>query len=242
MNNTKLEDLEHVKSLVAVHKYFCMLLEINWKFYIEDIPTSMQKPLESFRSIFEDIKNKMEQIGKDINHHKDNLFNICELFTQYLNGNFFDIYLDYIRAFKRASKILKVIKTNDKQEETQSYYLAPSVDCFMFIIIDQLVNFGNFFNSLLHRQSKLIVLTPNFDIGFFRKVGYIESHLGNFIKNVEENYKLFNMDDSIFVENFGLVIHSELVKLSNEAQKCRIFINEKGLVCVKSNFIEVNLK
>ena len=77
----------------------------------------------------------------------------------------------------------------------------------------------------------------------FKKIAFIQVKIENFTTNIEENFKLFNMDDKITVQMLGYVVHSDQVALHSEyVKQHRIMITQMGIICVKVDFQRVKLK
>ncbi|XP_053685914.1 uncharacterized protein LOC128735456 [Sabethes cyaneus] len=219
-----------LRALVLNQQQFCNILQANYEYYLAGgIP-------ESFSAIY-DLHYR--RVLPDLSNSGD-LGPMCDLFLSYLADNVLaPVYNEYLREFKTVAASIKM----DYLPMTYKNQVAPRVKDFVGLCIDQLKAYSRFFNDISTRMAEDSSANRPIDMELFRKVAFTQKELNQFVHNVGQNYKLFNMDQQTV--DCGLVQYSEMVQLQVEnetPEHCRLFINERAAICVSIHLIRKNDK
>ncbi|XP_058831090.1 uncharacterized protein LOC131689802 [Topomyia yanbarensis] len=223
---------EHLFALVRCQQHFCHVLHANYNFYLasQSHDDRTAKFQEHFRKMY-DLHNSriLSDLSKLIN-----LLEMCELFLSYLKNELLpSIYYDYLKEFKRAISVINIYRT----PATFNNKVAPKPEDFAFLCIDHLEEYCRFFEKASSRMSEDSSTNIPIDMELFRQLAITQAELNKFVHNVRQNYKLYHLDDRAV--DCGLVKYSEVITLQVDGEdlRCRLFINERAVVCVSIQVI-----
>lgn len=117
-----------------------------------------------------------------------------------------------------------------------STLVAQTTDDFTFLPVEMWNKYQNFIQTQIVRMSGQMNSDSNAgtDKELFRKLAFVEVQLTTFRKTLMQNYRLFNLDESLSVASHGLVVYSERVRFGNETiSNHRILICERAAICVR---------
>ncbi|XP_058462463.1 uncharacterized protein LOC131437254 isoform X2 [Malaya genurostris] len=223
---------EHLSTLVTCQERFCHVLQANYNFYLasqstDDLTITFHN---NFRNMYS-LHN--HQILGDLSKSVD-LLGICELFLSYLKSEVMpSIYYAYLKDFKRAIATVKIRRT----AANFNNQVAPTVEDFAFLCIDHLEEYCRFFESATCQMSEDSSANIPIDMELFRQLAITQTELNKFAHNVRQNYKLYHLDDRSV--DCGLVKYSEVTTLQTDGEGlyCRLFINERAVICVSIQVI-----
>jgi regulator of sigma D len=91
-----------------------MLFETNRHFFLDDDP---QPELEEFAAIVSNIEKTMEKIHLNLINNRLNLDFICDIFVDYINDKFFQLYYNFLKTLKRSMGYFMALDTESDSKE-----------------------------------------------------------------------------------------------------------------------------
>ncbi|XP_039446076.1 uncharacterized protein LOC120425571 isoform X2 [Culex pipiens pallens] len=225
-----------VQSLITAQKHFCQILSANRKYYFNQLPDGLAEKIRNFIDVYDRmVEVHSKRIYEDFAQAGVGIDELCELFILYFQENLFDIYNDYLKHFKKAAGIMKNIHRASRTS-ISSTLVAQTTDDFTFLPVEMWNKYQNFIQTQIVRMSEQMNSDSNAgtDKELFRKLAFVEVQITTFRKTLMQNYRLFNLDESLSVASHGLVVYSERVRFGNETiSNHRILICERAAICVR---------
>ncbi|KAL9704579.1 hypothetical protein quinque_008097 [Culex quinquefasciatus] len=225
-----------VQSLITAQKHFCQILSANKKYYFNQLPDGLAEKIRNFIDVYDRmVEVHSKRIYEDFAQAGVGIDELCELFILYFQENLFDIYNDYLKHFKKAAGIMKNIHRASRTS-ISSTLVAQTTDDFTFLPVEMWNKYQNFIQTQIVRMSEQMNSDSNAgtDKELFRKLAFVEVQITTFRKTLMQNYRLFNLDESLSVASHGLVVYSERVRFGNETiSNHRILICERAAICVR---------
>lgn len=223
-----------VQSLITAQKHFCQILAANRKYYFSQLPDGLAEKIRNFIDVYDRmVEVHSKRIYEDFAQSGVGIDELCELFILYFQENLFDIYNDYLKHFKKAAGIMKNIHRASRTS-ISSTLVAQTTDDFTFLPVEMWNKYQNFIQTQIVRMSEQMNSDSNAgtDKELFRKLAFVEVQLTTFRKTLMQNYRLFNLDESLSVASHGLVVYSERVRFGNET-----ISNHRILICERAPFV-----
>uniref|UniRef100_A0A1Q3FJR2 Putative guanine nucleotide exchange factor for rho and rac gtpase n=1 Tax=Culex tarsalis TaxID=7177 RepID=A0A1Q3FJR2_CULTA len=225
-----------VQSLITAQKHFCQILAANRKYYFNQLPDGLAEKIRTFINVYDQLVDvHSKRVYEDFAQAGVGIDELCELFILYFQESLFDIYNDYLKHFKKAADIMKNIHRASRTS-ISSTLVAQTTDDFTFLALEMWNKYQNFIQTQIVRMSEQMNSDSNAgtDKELFRKLAFVEVQITTFRKTLMQNYRLFNLDESLSVASHGLVVYSERVRFGNETiSNHRILICEKAAICVR---------
>ncbi|XP_040167804.1 uncharacterized protein LOC120902832 isoform X2 [Anopheles arabiensis] len=219
-------------SLVDAQQQFLEVLKANRSFYLDTLSMEVKTKLTTFIGAFEAIMELHRRILQDLSQPLMDPDRICQCFDRYLKTDVFDPYFDYLREFRKATKLIQHCQTPSNFNNR----VAPTVKQFTFLCIEHLQEYSRYFNVLIVKYSENSTLNIPIDTELFQRLAYVLVHLNTYRNNLTLNYELFLIDEQ--AAGCGFVCYNERVAVSNppnpaDAGPCRLFLCERAAICVK---------
>uniref|UniRef100_A0A182JXU9 DH domain-containing protein n=1 Tax=Anopheles christyi TaxID=43041 RepID=A0A182JXU9_9DIPT len=219
-------------SLVEAQQQFLEVLKANRSFYLDTLSMEVKTKLTSFIGAFEAIAKLHRGILQDLSQPLMDPNRICQCFDQYLKTDIFDPYFDYLREFRRATKLIHHCQTPSNFNNR----VAATVEQFTFLCIEHLQEYSRYFDVLIVKYSENSTLNIPIDTELFQRLAYVLVHLNTYRNNLTLNYELFLIDER--TPGCGFVCYNERATVSNPTQPadagpCRMFVCERAAICVK---------
>lgn len=225
-----------VQSLITAQKHFCQILAANRKYYFNQLPDGLAEKILGYIDVYDRlVEIHTKRVYEDFAQSGVGIDELCELFILYFQENLFDIYNEYLKFFKKAAGIMKNIHRASRTS-ISSTLVAQTTDDFTFLPLEMWNKYQNFIQTQIVRMSEQMNSDSNAgtDKELFRKLAFVEVQITTFRKTLMQNYRLFNLDESLSVASHGLVVYSERVRYGNETiSNHRILICEKAAICVR---------
>lgn len=229
-----------VQSLVSAQKHFCQILAINRKYYFSELPDELSKNIHRFIQTFDQlVEIHTKRVYEDLAQQGVGIDEICELFILYFKEELFEPYNTYMKQFKKAAGIMKNIHRASRTTLSGTM-VAQTTDDFTFMMVEIWNKYQNFVQTQIVRMSEQMNGdNSTADKDLFRKLAFVEVQINTFRKSLMQNYKLFNLDETVTASSLGLVVYSDKIRYGNETLSShRILICDKATVCVKVQMVK----
>uniref|UniRef100_A0A182P031 DH domain-containing protein n=1 Tax=Anopheles epiroticus TaxID=199890 RepID=A0A182P031_9DIPT len=224
-------------SLVEAQQQFLEVLKANRSFYLDTLSMEVKQKLTSFISAFEAIMELHRRILQDISQPLMNPDRICHCFDVYLKTDVFDPYFDYLREFRKATKLIQHCQTPSNFNNR----VAPTVKQFTFLCIEHLQEYSRYFDVLIVKYSENSTLNIPINTELFQRLAYVLVHLNTYRNNLALNFELFLIEEQ--APACGFVCYNERAVVANpphpaDAGPCRMFICERAAICVRIQYVQ----
>ncbi|XP_021707050.1 uncharacterized protein LOC5571112 isoform X2 [Aedes aegypti] len=206
-------DLDNnIMALINSQIQFVQILHANIEYYLECNTSYHETKIHTFREMCIRMTHlHYDRVLSDLSINVGNISAISTVFLQYVTTDFPHIYEEYLKISYKASKYIR-IKSNTN---TTSSFIVPTIDEFLFLPIESIIQNASTDKSLYHR------------------LAVVQVELEKFSQSVADNFRLLCLDDRIF--EYGLAVISERAKIKSERMQisnCKIFLCERAAVCV----------
>ncbi|XP_062557491.1 uncharacterized protein LOC134222347 [Armigeres subalbatus] len=218
-----------ITSLINSQISYIQVFRANFEFYFEFHQQEQDSQFSKFKDTCIQMDRLHHRVLQDLSINVGNILEICTIFLQYVKTEFPPVYGDYLQLICNVAKYcLNRTGSNDSNA-----YLVSTIDDFLYLCIERLQAFAHFFATLTDNLSKMITINASFDRSLYHQLAVAQVELDTYAQNVNENYRLLRLDDGAI--ECGLVVSSMRAKVrsvTREFNSCRIFICERGVICV----------
>ncbi|XP_050090764.1 uncharacterized protein LOC126574551 [Anopheles aquasalis] len=218
-------------------------LEDGTNQYIRSLPTDVAGQLESMVELLEEMLRVQRAINYRLfedEYHRlscdSDVLYLCGVFRDCFQRSEFDVYLQYVEHVKRVESILMSFEQYFNGQPKLPGSVEQTIDAFLYLPV-RYVNRCHHFFRLLWSQHKDeegrhpgdAALTVN--SGMLR---YVHQQMALLHRRVNENYQIRQLImDVEFLNEIGLVKHSDEVKLEGSYALFRLMLTKTGLLCMK---------
>uniref|UniRef100_A0A182M1F7 DH domain-containing protein n=1 Tax=Anopheles culicifacies TaxID=139723 RepID=A0A182M1F7_9DIPT len=238
-----LSECGSIDTMLHFQQHFERTLEECMNLYIRTLPDDVAGQLEEMVEILDE----MLTMQRAINHRlfeqdyerlsfDSDLQYFCNVFQDSLRRSEFDVFLRYVEHMKTVESMLMSFEqysNNQSKGDTSGSGTSLSIDGFLYLPI-KYVNRCHQFLSVIWTQ-KQEDRTDNSGQEQ-AELRYVHDQMALIQRRVNENYQIRQLImDVQFLNEIGLVKHSEIVKLEGSYALFRLLLTKTGLLCMKIN-------
>ncbi|XP_049539743.1 uncharacterized protein LOC125953932 isoform X1 [Anopheles darlingi] len=216
-------------------------LEDGTNQYIRSLPTDVAGQLESMVEVLEEMLRVQRAINYRLfedEYHRlscdSDVLYLCGVFRDCFQRSEFDVYLQYVEHVKRVESILMSFEQYFNGQPKRPGAIEQTIDTFLYLPVRYVNRCHHFFRVLWtqHKDEEGRTgdaATVNSDV-----LRYVHQQMVLLQRRVNENYQIRQLImDVEFLNEIGLIKHSDEVKLEGSYALFRLMLTKTGLLCMK---------
>ncbi|XP_035785573.1 uncharacterized protein LOC118463229 isoform X2 [Anopheles albimanus] len=216
-------------------------LEDGTSQYIRSLPTDVAGQLESMVELLEEMLRVQRAINYRLfedEYHRlscdSDVLYLCGVFRDCFQRSEFDVYLQYVEHVKRVESILMSFEQYFNGQPKRPGAIEQTIDTFLHLPVRYVNRCHHFFRVLWtqHKDEEAgngQAVTVTGDV-----LRYVHQQMALLQRRVNENYQIRQLImDVEFLNEIGLVKHSDEVKLEGSYALFRLMLTKTGLLCMK---------
>ncbi|XP_053669851.1 uncharacterized protein LOC128720217 [Anopheles nili] len=237
-----LSDCSSIGSMLHFQQQFERSLEEGVKLYIRALPADVVGQLEEMAEILDEMLRFQRAVNyrlfedeyQRLSYDSDVQY-FCSIFRDCCQRSEFDVFLRYVEHVKTVESMLMSFEQySNGPTKTITGSGTLSVDAFLYLPIKYINRCNQFFSVLSaqkedNRSSDCATISD-------AQLRYVHEQMRLVQRRVNENYQIRQLIiDVEFLNEIGLVKHSEIVKLEGSYALFRLMLTKTGLLCMKIN-------
>uniref|UniRef100_A0A4Y0BWD5 DH domain-containing protein n=1 Tax=Anopheles funestus TaxID=62324 RepID=A0A4Y0BWD5_ANOFN len=238
-----LSDCGSIETMLHFQQHFERTLEECTNLYIRTLPDDVAGQLEEMVEILDEMLTMQRAINHRLFEEEyerlsfdSDLQYFCSVFQDCLRRSEFDVFLRYIEHTKTVESMLMSFEQYSNSQSkggTAGSGTSLSIDGFLYLPI-KYINRCHQFLSVVWTQKE----DDRKDNSGLKhaELRYVHDQMALIQRRVNENYQIRQLImDVQFLNEIGLVKHSEIVKLEGSYALFRLLLTKTGLLCMKIN-------
>ncbi|XP_053658385.1 uncharacterized protein LOC128707458 [Anopheles marshallii] len=239
-----LSECGSIEAMLHFQQHFERTLDECTNVYIRTLPDDVAGQLEQMVDILDEMLTLQRAINERLFEQEyerlsfdSDLQYFCSVFQDCLRRSEFDVFLRYVEQTKMVESMLMSFEqySNSQPKGGAAGSGTPlSIDAFLYLPI-KYINRCHQFLSVVWHQKEEEDRTANAGLKQ-AELQYVHDQMALIQRRVNENYQIRQLImDVQFLNEIGLVKHSEIVKLEGSYALFRLLLTKTGLLCMKIN-------
>ena len=245
-----LSECGSIETMLHFQQHFERALHECTNLYIRTLPEDVAGQLEEMVEILDEMlrtqrainRRLFEQEFERLSYDSD-LQYLCCVFRDCFRRSEFDVFLRYVEHVKTVESMLMSFEqyssSQQKGDGGGANGTTLTIDAFLYLPIKYVNRCHQFFSVAWAQREE-----DRTDCSEFKTVElrYVHEQMALVQRRVNENYQIRQLImDVQFLNEIGLVKHSEIVKLEGSYALFRLLLTKTGLLCMKINAEQVSV-
>uniref|UniRef100_A0A8W7Q1A6 DH domain-containing protein n=1 Tax=Anopheles coluzzii TaxID=1518534 RepID=A0A8W7Q1A6_ANOCL len=242
-----LSECGSIETMLHFQQHFERALHECTNLYIRTLPEDVAGQLEEMVEILDEMlriqrainRRLFEQEFERLSYDSD-LQYLCCVFRDCFRRSEFDVFLRYVEHVKTVESMLMSFEQYSSSSQQKgdggssgANGTTLTIDAFLYLPIKYVNRCHQFFSVAWAQREE-----DRTDCSEFKTVElrYLHEQMALVQRRVNENYQIRQLImDVQFLNEIGLVKHSEIVKLEGSYALFRLLLTKTGLLCMKIN-------
>uniref|UniRef100_A0A182IMV3 Uncharacterized protein n=1 Tax=Anopheles atroparvus TaxID=41427 RepID=A0A182IMV3_ANOAO len=227
-----------IDTMLHFQQQFERVLEDCTNLYIRSLPEDVARQLDEMVEILEEMLRTQHAMNKRLfedDYHRlsfdSDVSYFCSVFRDCFRRSEFDVFLRYVEHTKTVESILMSFEQYFNGQTKPPGTAALSIDAFLYLPVKYINRCCQFFGVLWAQKED-----NRLDCASLTSIDlrYVHEQMSLVQRRVNENYQIRQLImDVEFLNEIGLVKHSEIVKLEGSYALFRLLLTKTGLLCMK---------
>uniref|UniRef100_A0A182KFT8 DH domain-containing protein n=1 Tax=Anopheles christyi TaxID=43041 RepID=A0A182KFT8_9DIPT len=235
-----LSECGSIETMLHFQQHFERSMDECTNRYIRTLPDDVAGQLEEMVEILDEMlriqrainRRLFEQEFERLSFDSDVQY-LCRVFRDCLRRSEFDVFLRFVEHIKTVESMLMSFEqyASSSKGGVTGAGTPLTIDAFLYLPIKYINRCHQFFSVLWAQREE-----DRADCSEFKTVDlrYVHEQMALVQRRVNENYQIRQLImDVQFLNEIGLVKHSELVKLEGSYALFRLLLTKTGLLCMK---------
>uniref|UniRef100_A0A182SHW7 DH domain-containing protein n=1 Tax=Anopheles maculatus TaxID=74869 RepID=A0A182SHW7_9DIPT len=239
-----LSDCGSIETMLHFQQNFERALDECTNLYIRTLPEDVAGQLEEMVEILDEMLAMQRAINQRLFEQEyerlscdSDLQYFCGVFQDCLRRGEFDVFLRYVEHTKTVESMLMSFEqyhsNSQSKPGTAGTGTSLSIDAFLYLPIKYINRCHQFLSVIWTQQEEERADQSGLKHAELR---YVHDQMALIQRRVNENYQIRQLImDVQFLNEIGLVKHSEIVKLEGSYALFRLLLTKTGLLCMKIN-------
>ncbi|XP_058116264.1 uncharacterized protein LOC131288360 [Anopheles ziemanni] len=238
-NQSVVSECSTIEAMLHFQQHFERALEDSTNLYIRSLPEDMARQLDEMVEILEEMLRIQHAINyrlfeedyQRLTFDSDVAY-FCCVFRDCFRRSEFDVFLRYVEHTKTVESILMSFEQYFNGQPKPPGASILSIDAFLYLPVKYINRCCHFFNVLwAQKEDNQLDCSASLTTIDLR---YVYEQMSLVQRRVNENYQIRQLIMEVeFLNEIGLVKHSEIVKLEGSYALFRLLLTKTGLLCMK---------
>ncbi|XP_035902641.1 uncharacterized protein LOC118507746 isoform X1 [Anopheles stephensi] len=239
-----LSECGSIETMLHFQQNFERALDECTNLYIRTLPEDVAGQLEEMVEILDEMLSMQRAINQRLFEQEyerlscdSDLQYFCSVFQDCLRRGEFDVFLRYVEHTKTVESMLMSFEqyhsNSQSKPGTAGSGTSLTIDAFLYLPIKYINRCHQFLSVIWNQQEE--DRTDHSGVKH-AELRYVHEQMALIQRRVNENYQIRQLImDVQFLNEIGLVKHSEIVKLEGSYALFRLLLTKTGLLCMKIN-------
>ncbi|XP_052903307.1 uncharacterized protein LOC128310651 [Anopheles moucheti] len=238
-----LSECGSIEAMLHFQQHFERSLEECTNRYIRTLPDDVAGQLEEMVEILDEMLTVQRAINERLFEQEyerlsfdSDLQYFCRVFQDCLRRSEFDVFLRYVEQTKLVESMLMSFEqysNNQSKGGAAGSATSLSIDAFLYLPIKYINRCHQFLSVIWNQRDEDRTANSGLKQA---ELQYVHDQMALIQRRVNENYQIRQLImDVQFLNEIGLVKHSEIVKLEGSYALFRLLLTKTGLLCMKIN-------